>query len=107
MLAKKVRPAWKVPLPLPKSMLTLPPFRLAVSKSGWSSPLKSATAVKIGLEPTVKVFRAWKVPSPLASRRLTVLAEKLLTARSGLPSPLTSATAGKDGLAPAENVRPA
>src|ERR1700733_57874 len=47
--------AWKVPLPLPKSMLTLPLPSFATTRSSLPSPLKSPTVTELGFDPAPKV----------------------------------------------------
>src|SRR5712692_4269704 len=51
--ARKFRPAWKVPSPLPKSTET-PEQTLATARSCTPSPLKSPTATEEGLHPVPK-----------------------------------------------------
>ena len=59
--------------PLPSSTLTVSLAELATTRSGLPSPLRSATATRIGLGPDRRrPPAAAKVPSPLPSSTLTV-----------------------------------
>src|SRR5437660_165597 len=95
-----VGPAWKVPSPLPSSTEMVLSLRLATTKSGLPSPLKSPTATKAGASPTRELSGTWKVPSPLPSSTATLLEPMLATAKSSLPSPLKSPTATDAGSFP-------
>src|SRR6266568_2408223 len=99
-----VGPTWKVPSPLPSSTKMVLSLRLATTKSGLPSPLKSPTATKAGALPTRKLSGVRKVPSPLPSSTETLLEPMLATARSSLPSPLKSPKAKDQGLIPTGKV---
>src|SRR5665213_1531856 len=96
------------PDPFPRSTVTVLLPELAVTRSSWPSPLKSAAATKAGDAPTAKGLRAAAVnpPEPLRRRTVTLLPLELAVTRSGLPSRLKSPTATDCGLAPAENGLP-
>src|SRR5260370_11672681 len=95
----------KSPTPLPNSTPT--PKEPATARSHTPSPLKSPTAMQIGLSPTAKFRGAWKVPSPLPKSTETSLEDSLATAKSCSPSPLKSPTATNRGFLPASKSQPA
>ena len=91
--AGKLWAAWKVPLPLPSSTLTLlmMPELLDITISGLPSPLRSPTAMGPLIPGSMAKDRgAWRVPSPLPS--ITVQGEPVIITSSFL-SPFKSASA--------------
>ena len=70
--AAKVNWLWKVPLPLPRSTLTLLSVALVTARSVLPSPLISPAATEIGPAPVATVVGLWKVPLPLPSKMLTL-----------------------------------
>src|SRR3954451_16261469 len=77
---------------------------LVTTRSGSSSPLKSATATEPGLAPAAKATCAANPAPPAPTNTDTVPATALATARSGSPSPLKSFTATASGKLPTANV---
>src|SRR5260370_15292422 len=77
------------------------PELMEVARSGFPSPLKSATATPAGKLPVVKLPASTKLPMPVARKTVTELPLLLETMMSLMPSPLTSATATPSGPDPA------
>src|SRR5438093_1293654 len=85
------------PSPLPKRMDTLFEPELATARSGFPSPLKSATATECGFAAALKLVAVPNEPSPLPRRIDTLFEPEFATARSGFPSRLKSPTAIENG----------
>src|SRR5437867_7453029 len=73
---------------------------LATTRSGLSSPFRSATARENGPAPVLRSVLGVKAPFPIPSKTETVLALKFATTRSGFPSPFTSLMTTARGPAP-------
>ena len=93
-----------VPLPTPRRIETLLLSILTEARSSLPSPLKSPTAMEIGLSatPTNAGLGEVNVPLPTPKRIDNTALPWSAEAKSCLPSPLKSPTATAAGLAPTE-----